>query len=76
MGFSLYKISFQLRGLPAIDERVITRLSGGPHLSYKRDQNIKRNYMIRWVTPLRWLTSPTRSPPSPCKQSPSLGIFT
>ena len=40
-----------------------------PHLSCKRDQSKIRNYMDRWVTPPRRVTSPTWGPPPPCKQA-------
>ena len=36
---------------------------GSPHLSCKRDQIKMRNYMDRWVTPPKRVTSPTWGPP-------------
>ena len=44
-----------------------TRLGGSPHLSCKRDQNMDRR-----VTPSRRVTSPTRGPPPPRKQTLTL----
>ena len=63
-----YKTSPHLGGLPAPAERV-TRLSRVPHLSCKRDQDKKRLYMNRRVTPLRRATSPTWGTSPPCKQA-------
>ena len=40
-----------------------------PHLSCKRDQIEMRDYMDRWVTPPKRVTSPTWGPPPPCKQA-------
>ena len=45
---------------------------GSPHLSCKRDQIEMRDYMDRRVTPSKRITSPTWSPPPPCKQAPNL----
>ena len=42
---------------------------GSPHLSCKRDQIKMRDYMDRWVTPPKRVTSPTCGPPPPCKQA-------
>ena len=42
---------------------------GSPHLSCKRDQIKMKDYMGRWVTPPKTVTSPTRGPPPPCKQA-------
>ena len=42
---------------------------GSPHLSCKRDQVKMRDYMDRWVTPPKQVTSPTWGPPPPCKQA-------
>ena len=42
--------------------------SGSPHLSCKRDQIKMGDYMDRWVTPPKQVTSPTRDPSPPCKQ--------
>ena len=44
---------------------------GSPHLSCKRDQIKMRDYMDRWDTPPEQVTSPTWSPPLPCKQAVS-----
>ena len=44
-----------------------TRLGGSPHLSCKRDQNMDKR-----VTPSRRVTSPTRGPPPPRKQTLTL----
>ena len=38
---------------------------GNTHLSCKRDQDKIRNYMDRWVTLLKRVTSPTWGPPPP-----------
>ena len=38
---------------------------GSHHLSCKRDQIKKRDYMDRQVTPPKWVTSPTWGPPLP-----------
>ena len=46
-----------------------SRLGGSPHLSCKRDQIKMRDYMDRRVTPPKRVTSPTWSPPPPCKQA-------
>ena len=45
---------------------------GSPHLSCKRDQIRMRDYMDRWVTPLRRVTLPSWGPPAACKQTPRL----
>ena len=52
----------------------ISGITGGqsPHLSCKRDQIKMRDYMDRWVTPSKRVTSPTWGPPPPCKQALSL----
>ena len=42
---------------------------GSPHLSCKRDHIKMRNWMGRQVTPHKWVSSPTRGPPPPCKQA-------
>ena len=68
------KLSPQLTGLPHLADRA-TRLGGSPHLSCKRDQNEIRNYMDRWVTPPRRVTSPTWGPPPPCKHALSVVIL-
>ena len=46
------------------------------HQTYhvKRDQIKMRDYMDRWVTPPKPVTSPTRGPPPPCKQALNLYI--
>ena len=38
-------------------------------LSCKRDLIKMRDYMDRWVTPSKRVTSPTWGPPPPCKQA-------
>ena len=43
--------------------------TGSPHQPCKRDRDKIRDYMERWVTPLRRVTSPTWGPPPPCKQA-------
>ena len=43
--------------------------AGSPHLTCKRDQIKMRDYMDRRVTPPKRVTSPTWSPPPPCKQA-------
>ena len=40
-----------------------------PHPSCKRDQNKKRDFMDRWVTPPKRVNPPTWAPPPPCKQA-------
>ena len=62
------KIWPRLRGLPGLADRA-THLGGSPHLSCKRDQFKKRDYMDRWVTPHKRATSPSWGLPSPCKQA-------
>ena len=42
---------------------------GSPHLSRKRDQIKMRDYVNRRATPPKRVTSPTWSPPPPCKQA-------
>ena len=42
---------------------------GSPHLPCKRDKTKMRNYMNRWITPPKRVTSPTWGPPPPCKQA-------
>ena len=42
---------------------------GSPHLSCQRDQIKMRDYMDRWVTPPKRVTSPTWGPPPPYKQA-------
>ena len=46
-----------------------------PHLSCKCDQIIMRDYMDRQVIPPKGVTSPTLSPPPPCKQALRLQSF-
>ena len=53
-------------GGPQIGEVIC---GGSPHLSCKRDQIKMRDYMDRWVTPPKRVTSPTCGPPPPCKQA-------
>jgi len=45
------------------------KYGGSPHLSCKRDQIKMRDYMDRWVTPPKRITSPTWGPPPSCKQA-------
>ena len=42
---------------------------GSPYLSSKPDQIKMRDYMDRWVTPPKRVTSPTWGPPPQCKQA-------
>ena len=42
---------------------------GLPHLTCKRDHIKVRDYMDRWVTPPKRVTSPMWGPPPPCKQA-------
>ena len=42
---------------------------GLPHRTFKRDQIKMRDYMDRWVTPPKRVTSPTWGPPPLCKQA-------
>ena len=44
-----------------------------PHLLCKRGQTKMRDYIDRRVTPHKGVTSPTWSPPPPCKQA--LSVF-
>ena len=44
------------------------KYGGSPHLSCKRDQIRRRDYMDKRVTPPKRVTSPTWGPPPPCKQ--------
>ena len=53
-------------GEPQIGE---VACGGSPHLSSKRDQIKMRDYMDRQVTPPKRVTSPTCSPPPPCRQT-------
>ena len=43
---------------------------GLPHLTCKRDHIKMRDYMDRWVTPPKRVTSPTWGPSPPCKHRP------
>ena len=43
---------------------------GSPHLSCKGDKIKIRDYIDRWVTPTKRVTSPTWGPPTPCNQAP------
>ena len=43
---------------------------GLPHLTCKRDHIKISDYMDRWVTPPKRVTSPIRGTPPPCKQAP------
>ena len=62
------KSSPRLTGLLYLADRA-TRLGGSPHLSCKCDQNKRRNYIDRRVTPPWRVTSPTWGPPPSCKQA-------
>ena len=42
---------------------------GLPQLTFKHDQIKMRDYMDRWVTPPKRVTSPTWGPPPLCKQA-------
>ena len=42
---------------------------GSPHLSCKRDNIKMRDYMDKWVTPPKRVSSPTWGPPPTCKQA-------
>ena len=42
---------------------------GSPDLSCKRDKIKMRDYIDKWVTPPKQVTSPTRGPPPPLKQA-------
>ena len=42
---------------------------GLPHLTCKRDHIQISDYMDRWVTPPKRVTSLTWGPPLPCKQA-------
>ena len=53
-------------GVPQIGE---VTCGGSPQLSCKRDQIKMRDYMDRWVTPPKRVTSPTWGPPPPYKQA-------
>ena len=55
--------------------QVCKRLDGLPHLLCKHDQIKMRDYVERWVTPPRRVTSPTWGPPPPCKQALSSSTF-
>ena len=68
------KIWPRVRRLPGLADRA-TRLGGSPHLSCKRDQIKMRDCMDRRVTPPKRVTSPTWSPPPPCKQALKLPII-
>ena len=54
-------------------QRKMTNARGDEHawnsLSHKRDHIKMRDYMDKWVTPPRRVTSLTWGPPSPCKQA-------
>ena len=53
-------------GGPQIGEVTCGR---SPHLSCKPDQIKMIDYMDRWVTPPKRVTSPTWGPPPQCKQA-------
>ena len=44
-------------------------MAGLPHLTCKRDHIKMRDYMDRWATPPKRVTSPIWGNPSPCKQA-------
>ena len=44
---------------------------GSPHLSCNRDQIKMTDKKDRWVTPTKWVTSPTWGRPTQCNQAPS-----
>ena len=56
-------------GGPQVGE--VTR-GGLPHLTCKRDHIKMRDYMDRWVTLPKRVTSPSWGPPPPCKQTLNL----
>ena len=62
------KLWTRLRGSPGLADRA-THLGGSPQLSCKRDPSKMRDFMDRWVTPLKRVASPTWGPPFPCKQA-------
>ena len=43
--------------------------AGSPHLSCKRDKIKMRDYIDRWITPPKLVTSPAWGPPHPFKQA-------
>ena len=45
------------------------KCGGSPHLSCEPDQINMIDYMDRWVTPPKRVTSPIWGPPPPCKQA-------
>ena len=53
-------------GGPPVGEVTCGKL---PHLTCKRDHIKMRDYLERRVTPPKRVTSPTWSPPPPCKQA-------
>ena len=53
-------------GDPKVGEVTCGKL---PHLTCKRDHIKMRDYLERRVTPPKRVTSPTWSPPPPCKQA-------
>ena len=61
-----YRLRARLHGGggPQISEETRGR---SPHLSCKHDQIKMRDYMDRWVTPSKQVTSPTCGPSPPCK---------
>ena len=66
----LYSVSFSAclhgGGGPQVGEVTCGAL---PHLSCKRDKIKMRDYIDRWVTPPKQVTSPTYGPPPPFKQA-------
>ena len=45
------------------------KCGGSLDLSGKRDQIKMRDYMVRWITPPKRVTSRTWGPTPPCKQA-------
>ena len=66
----LYSVSFRAclhgGGGPQVGE---VTCGGSPHLSCNRDKIKMRDYIDRWVTPPKQVTSPTWGPPPPFKQA-------
>ena len=70
--YGYFRASLDGGGGPQIGE---VTCGESPHLSCKRDQIKMRDYMDRRVTPPKQGTSPTWSPPLPCKQSLSQRVL-
>ena len=62
----LLKACLHEGGGPQVGE---VKCGGSPHLIWKRNHIKMRDYMDRRVTPPKRVTSPTRDPPPPCKQT-------